>query len=167
MNRRGLVIIFFLFSLVVLLGVGSTLLTRSLHAERMDSLSATWNRALPLADAAVDASIWKLHIGDFTSVPSAPMADGTLWSEVTPTGVSLEFVITAHGLYGEMQRDLEVVTQLNPTSVFQFGLFGDEQVVISGDVVTDSYNSDVAPYDPNNPGENGDVSSNTPLIVNG
>jgi hypothetical protein len=48
----------------------------------------------------------------------------------------------------------------DPPSPFDYGLFSDDKMVLNGQGDIDSYNACKAPYDPNNPGENGDIGTN-------
>jgi len=117
-------------------------------------------RAFQLAEAGVDAAALRLHVGDFTDLPDALMADGTYWAEVTPTGVPFGFTITSHGDYRASARAIEVVAHLVPTSVFRYALFGAAQLIVSGDVVTDSYDSASGAYDAATAGSDGDIGTN-------
>lgn len=48
----------------------------------------------------------------------------------------------------------------DPPSPFDFGLFADAGIVLNGQGDIDSYNACQAPYDPDNPGDNGDIGTN-------
>jgi len=87
------------------------------------------------------------------------MSSGNYWATVNPSG-TLTYLINSHGLQGAEQRDLEVVVRVTPRSVFEFSLFGGEQLLVSGEAITDSYDSRLGAYDPNTPGSNGDIGTN-------
>jgi len=160
-RERGLIIIFSMGVILVLTIIGSALLARSVHEERTSELSAFWHRALSLAESSVDAAMMKQHVGDFTNLSTVTMAGGTYWADVIPTGGTLEFLVNGHGMYEAVQRNIEAVTQLTPTSIFQFALFGNQRVYLDGDVITDSYDSRLGAYDPNTAGQNGDIGTNS------
>lgn len=160
-KERGFVLIFSFGLMVFLTILGFASLSRTVHEEQMGRWSAGLNRAVALAEASIDASIKKLRVGDFTDLPTLSMAEGTYWAQISPTGGPLHFLITGHGLYESAPSNLEAVTQLVQTSVFQFALFGSQQVVVSGDVMTDSYDSRSASYDPSNAGSDGDIGTNS------
>ncbi|MBI4342500.1 MAG: hypothetical protein HY599_03945, partial [Candidatus Omnitrophica bacterium] len=84
---------------------------------------------------------------------------GTYWAEVTPLGGS-RHLITAHGLAGTDQRNLEMTVQGEGQSIFQLPLFGDEEVRVKKDGLTDSYDSRLGPYDPETAGQRGHVGTN-------
>lgn len=163
-NERGLIIIFSMGVILVLTIIGSAFLVRSVHEEHTSELSAFWHRALSLAEASIDAAMMKQHVGDFTDLSTVTMAGGTYWADITPTGAPWQYLVNGHGMHQTIQRNIEAVTQLTPTSVFQFALFGNSSVTVSGDVVTDSYNSLQGSYDPNTAGQNGDVGTNTTAV---
>ena len=163
-NERGFIIIFSMGVILVLTILGSAFLVRSVHEERTSELSAFWHRALSLAESSVDAAMMKQHVGDFTNLSTATMAGGTYWAESTPTGTLWQYLVNGHGMYQTIQRNIEAVTQLTPTSVFQFALFGNQRVYLDGDVITDSYNSLQGSYDPNTAGQNGDIGTNSSAL---
>lgn len=61
--------------------------------------------------------------------------------------------------YAYERRDLTSYVNLSPTSPFDFGLFGDQEVSMSGRAMTDSYDSRRGPYAPG--GTNGDIGTNS------
>lgn len=160
-NDQGFIIIFSMGVIVFLTILGSAFLMRSVHEERTSEISTSWHRALSLAEASVDDAMMKQHVGDFTSVAQTNMAGGTYSADVTSTGAPFQFRVEGHGVYDAVPRKIEAVTQLTPTSVFQFALFGNQRVYLDGDVITDSYDSRLGPYDPNTAGQNGDIGTNS------
>ena len=58
-----------------------------------------------------------------------------------------------------------------PLKPFDYGLFADETMVLNGSGAIDSYNACVAPYDPDNPSENGHIGANATdagsIVLNG
>lgn len=160
-QEHGFIIILSMGAIVFLTILGSAMLMRSVHDGHMSEQSVAWNRALALAEASVDEAMMKQHVGDFTNLATVAMADGTYWAESIPTGAPWQYLVNGHGMQQAIQRDLEVITQLTPTSIFQFALFGNQRVYLDGDVITDSYDSRLAPYDPNTAGQNGDIGTNS------
>jgi len=144
---------------------GSALLLQSASEERHSSRARSERASLFLAEASIDRAVANLRGGSGIDIASSALSGGAFWAEVTdsledPTLGSLEYRITGHGASQASQRDVEAVAGLIPESVFQFALFGDQQMNISGDVITDSYDSSLGPYDPANPGQNGDIGTN-------
>ncbi|MDP3703673.1 MAG: hypothetical protein Q8R78_04740 [Candidatus Omnitrophota bacterium] len=163
-QEHGFIIIFSMGIIVFLTILGSAFLMRSVHDGHMSEQSVAWNRALALAEASVDETMMKQHVGDFTNLATVAMSDGTYWADVSPTGAPWQYLVNGHGMQQAVQRDLEVITQLTPTSIFQFALFGHQRVYLDGDVITDSYDSRLAPYDPNTAGQNGDIGTNSSTV---
>lgn len=166
-NRHGSMLVLSLGTIVFLSIVGSTTLLRGLHEEQTSRRSSALQKAFFLAETSLDATIDNLRQGQSGDLPTTVMAGGSFWATVTdstedPTLLPLHYRITGHGLYQAGQRDVEALVHLmSPQSVFQFAMFGDQSMTVSGSVITDSYDSSLGPYDPNNPGQNGDVGTNS------
>ena len=172
MNReRGIMMVFLSGTLAMLMVLGYASLARTSHESQLSRWSADWSRALGLAEASLDQSIKQLHVGNFSNVSSTALGGGTMWADVTATGGPLEFLIQGHGLYESAPRNLEAIAQLTQTSVFEFALFGNQQVTVSGDVVTDSYNSAQGAYTVGTASDNGDIGTNSTatggIVING
>lgn len=167
--RRGSVIVLSLGVVIVVATLGASMMVRSLNEHQLGQRYAVREEALYLAEAALDQASFNLR------TPTDPLDDvltGTLptgtfqiESPVTQLGPTL-WQVTTRGTSGPDQRRVEGVFQLTPQSVFQFALFGSQQVNVSGNAITDSYDSSLGPYnnDPNSPGynaaHNGDVGTN-------
>ena len=160
MQKRGYVLVVSVAVAVVLSVYCGSLLVRSVselgHSTRSLSLSAS----IHLAEAAVDHAIANLRSNTDTDIASTPLNQGTYWAEVDPLGSS-RHQVTAHGSTAGEQRDIEVVAELSPRSIFEFALFGDTQVEVSGSANTDSYDSASAAYDPDTAGDSGDIGTNS------
>jgi hypothetical protein len=122
--------------------------------------STSSHRALSLGEASLDETIPKLRVGDFSDLNPVLLDGGSYWAEVIAEGGPLEYRVTGHGMAESAQRNIESIMHLTKTSIFQFALFGNSQLTIGGDVITDSYNSNEGAYDPFNPGEEGDIGTN-------
>lgn len=160
-HERGIMFVFLSASLGMLLVLGYASLSRTSHEAQLSRWSADWNRAHALAEASLDQSIKQLHVGNFSNVSTASLGGGTMWAEVTATGGPLEFLIEGHGVYEAAPRNLEAVARLVQTSVFQFALFGNQQLTVSGDVITDSYNATAGAYSAATAGDEGSVGTNS------
>ena len=160
-RERGIMLVFLSASLGMLLVLGYASLSRTSNEVQLSRWSADWSRAHALAEAAIDQSIKQLHVGSFSNVSTTSLGEGTMWADVTATGGPLEFLIQGHGLYEAAPRNLEAVAQLVQTSVFQFALFGNQQLTVSGDVVTDSYNATQGAYNAATAGDEGDIGTNS------
>ena len=159
-SKRGFMLVVSISAMVFLTMLGYTSLSRTANEGRLSRWSMAMYRSMALAEASVDRSFAKLHVGDFTNLSTTTWGDGTYWAEVTPAGGPLEFLVTAHGRYASAPTDLEVLARLQQTSVFQFALFGSNQVTIGGTVETDSYDATDGLYDASTAGDNGDVGTN-------
>ena len=168
-RRRGSVMMISLGVIVVVTTLGASLMVRSLGEHGLGQRHAARERAFELAEAALDQASFNLRtpLDAADDVLTATLPTGTLQVDapVTQLGPNL-WQVTTRGTSGQEQRRIEAVFQLIPQSVFQFALFGDQQVNVSGSAITDSYNSSLGPYngDPNAPGynasHNGDVGTN-------
>ncbi len=164
-GERGLVLVVSLGILVFLALLGSSFLVRGLHENQLSNRFQTRQRALSLAEASADVALSQLRAGNTADVATAALGSGTYWAQVAdpsedPTLSSLMYRINGHGLQAAEQRDTEVLAQLVPKSVFQYPLFGNDTIELKKGAFTDSYNSSLAPYDPNNPGQKGTIATN-------
>ena len=101
-----------------------------------------------------------LHYGTTTNIASTALSRGTYWAEVTQIE-SLRYQVVAHGLSAGELRDIEATVALTPQSVFQYALFGNQQVNVSGNATTDSYDSRLGSYASQIPTHDGDVGTNS------
>lgn len=169
MGRRGVVMAFSLGLITVLATLGVALLTRSLNDNLLGHRSADRLAAFHLAEGAVDrASINLRTPTDATDdVLTQTLSTGSYTIESTSQLSATTWRATVRGNTPTEQRRLEAVYQLTPQSVFQFSLFGDQQVSVSGSAQTDSYDSRLGAYqdNPNEPGYNktqdGNVGTNS------
>lgn len=135
--------------------------------------------AVNLAEAGVERAIWELNYGDistwsgdlfkrFLNLTSVKTADGLIVGSVeieVGNPASDNPYVLANGLVpwaggAALQKTVYVNLGHNTDSYFNFGVFGDEGFDLNGNAYIDSYNSAVAPYDPQQPGAKGDVGTN-------
>ena len=162
-RQRGTAMILSM-SLIFLLGaLGSTTLLRSLHEHHLEDRSAARQQAFFLAEAGVDQALINLQTADLADdVNTAALSTGTFQVDNPPVSLGpLQSRITAHGLTQGEARHVEATIQLTPESVFQFALFGDHQVTVSGNAQTDSYDSRDGAYNDDLHDHHGDVGTNT------
>lgn len=171
-QQRGFIYLFSLGVVIILTVASASLLirgvTESSVSERMRNQSAAFHNA----EAGVDQAGINLRTPTDTAddTISGTTSTGTFTIDAPPTSLSpTQWQVTTHGVSSRdptQPRNIEAVFQLAPQSVFQFSLFADQQLNVSGNAITDSYNSDDGPYedDPNDPdynaGHNGDIGTN-------
>ncbi len=143
--------------------LGSTLLLRTLHENQLSTRSSAQQGAMSLAEASIDRTLCQLRVGQFTDLATTSLGGGNYSAEVAPAGPPLRYRVTGHGLSVAEKRNLEALVQLTKQSVFQGALFGNTSLTVSGTVVTNSYDSRVAPYNAATAGSNGDVGTNSGL----
>lgn len=172
-HQRGMIYVITLGVILSVTMVSATLLMRGVSEASLSERSRSQLAALHLADAAVDQAAINLRTpSDVTDdVTSGALPTGTFTMDAPPTAVgSLQWRVNTHGISARdpaFPRHVEAVFQLTPTSLFQFALFGDQNVNISGNAVTDSYDSRRGPYNDGddddglvNVGHRGDVGTN-------
>jgi len=134
-------------------------LGRSMTEVFATTREASDQQAFHLAEAGVDAALRQLRTGQTEHLAPTTSSTGHHWTMIDLVE-GLMYRLNAHGLAGGEQRDVEAVVRLHPRSVFQYALFGHDQVHVSGEAVTDSYDSTAAAYDPGTAGQQGDVGTN-------
>ena len=171
-RRRGSVMMISLGVIMVVTTLGATMMMRSLGEHGLGQRYAARERAFELAEAAVDQASFNLRTAcdasDDLLTATLPTGSFQVNAPMTQFGPTL-WLVTVQGTAAQEQRRIEAVFQLVPQSVFQFALFGHQQVYISGSAITNSYDSSLGPYndDPDAPGynanHNGDVGTNTAI----
>lgn len=163
MKRRGAVVVLSVGLVVFLSTVGAAFLMRGLHENRLGDRSAARQEAFYLAEAAIDRASLNLRtptdLTDDLMAMALPTGTFQIDSPMQSLG-SNRWMATARGTSGQEQRRIEAIFQLTPQSIFQFALFGQQEVSVTGSAATDSYVSTNGAYDPNNHGHNGDVGTN-------
>lgn len=168
MTRRGFVFILTLAVIIFVSLAGSTLLVGGVTRSNIGLRTQSRSSALHLAEAAAHQAALNLRTadaGDDTLTGALYSGDFTI-NSVTALGNDLTRVL-ASGTSQFETRQVEVVYRLVGESIFQFALFGDQLVSVSGSAITDSYDSCAGLYenDPDDPdynaGHNGDVGTNS------
>jgi|GEM_PF-2119636 len=172
LNQCGLVYLVALFIVMILALLCNLMLMRSLSEMRASQLSAAEAATFQLAEAGVDQAAINLRTPTSLADDITAMAlpEGSVTIDAPPTQLTSQWwQVVAHGLSASQagaQRSIEAVFQVVPLSVFQYGLFGDQAVNVSGSGTTNSYDSRVGAYndDSTSPGYNvthhGDVGTN-------
>ncbi len=167
-SSRGFALIAALGVMTFLMLSGVALLTRGLWQADAGFRTEHRSSALYLAEAAVDQAARNLRTPETSDdILTAALGTGTFQIEEQTPVASLRYRVTARGVSQQQQRRLEVILLLTPQSAFQFALFGSQNVTVSGNAITDSYDSRKGPYhdeDPESPaynaGPDGDVGTN-------
>ena len=160
MPQRGYVFVVSLAFAAVLSILCGSLLLRSASELGQSIRASNQSGAFHLAEAGVDRVMDNLHYGTTTNIASTALSRGTYWAEVTQIE-SLRYQVVAHGLSAGELRDIEATVALTPQSVFQYALFGNQQVNVSGNATTDSYDSRLGSYASQIPTHDGDVGTNS------
>lgn len=153
---------------IVLTILGAGFMRRSMTETGVSRRSASQQDAFFLAEAALDRAALNLRTPEETSddVTAGTLPTGSYTIDTPELFGTLQYWVTTHGTSRGESRHLEALFQLTPQSVFQFALFGDASVNVSGNAQTDSYDSSQGPYedDPASPdynkGQNGDIGTN-------
>ena len=171
-DKSGVILITVMGTLAMLslavVAIFSRGLWQTTTSERLYSRSS----ALHLAEAAIEQSARNLK----TPTSSDDITEQVLSTgsyaidEPVLIGVNL-WVVTASGTSTEGDtRQVESIIRLTQESIFQFALFGDLNLDVSGSAITDSFDSSLGPYndDPNDPdynkGHNGDIGTNSDQV---
>lgn len=162
-GERGVLLITSLLFTLMLAMAGGTMLMRALSETQASNRSRSQSVALHLAEAAVDRAALNLRTPTDLAddVTSGTLPTGSFTIDAPPTSVATNiWKITAHGTAGSDTANVEGVFQFTPESIFQWAMFGDERITVSGNATTDSYDSALGPYGGANTGDNGDVGTN-------
>ncbi len=167
-RESGFVLITALGLVVFLTLAGAALLVRGVWQTDASERVYSRSNALYLAEAAVDQASRNLRtLTAVDDVLTANLSTGSFQVDLSQPIDPLTYRVRTRGTSQNEQRQLEVVFRLTPKSVFEFALFGDEGMNVSGSAITDSYDSSRGPYndDPTSPsynaGHNGDVGTNS------
>ena len=181
LNTRGAVLVsgLMIMAALTILGIAAMTTTTSEHTISGNHLAAT--RAKYAAEAGLKHAIARFQIQadqltdqiklQDLGVPMAKPEQANLTGQFgywvnsltyepsnPPTYVDIE----SFGVVMGSRARARAVVRLaySPPPVIDYGVFGDTYVDMGGTSLVDSYNSCEAPYDPNNPGTNGDVGTN-------
>lgn len=161
--EQGSVMVFALGVVVMVTTLGTSFLARSLSEDRLQSRSLVRQEAFYLAEAAVDQALLNLRTADTSDdVTTGTLLTGAYQIDTPMTQLTAtRWLITTRGTSDAELRRMEAVVDLIPQSIFQYALFGAQQVEVSGNAFTDSYNSSLGAYDEDEALHNGDVGTNS------
>jgi len=160
-DRRGsLYLVSYVFLTVLSLGLAVGF-GRSTVELRSSQRALEQTQAFYLAEAAVDRALVNLRSGITDSIYDTGLGSGAYAATIVSPEPNV-YQVTGEGkdTSGNL-RTIETTTHVVPESVFQFALFGDQNVSVSGSAVTDSYDSSLGDYGSQTPGENGDIGTNS------
>ncbi len=171
LNRRGFIYLVSLLFTLFLTIASASMLLRAMSETSLSERSRSQAEALHLADAAVDQAAINLRTPTDTTddVTALTLPTGSFQIDAPPTSIAaLTWKVTTHGVSAKdpsHPANIEAVFVLTPQSVFQFAMFGSQQVNVSGSTTTDSFNSANGPYNNTpgpgyNAGHHGDVGTN-------
>ena len=166
--QRGSILITSMGVVIVLTILGAGSMRRSMTEHGVSRRSTAQQGAFFLAEAALDRAALNLRTPDEASddVTMGSLPTGSYTIDTPQLTGTLQYTVTTHGTSRGESRHVEALFGLTPQSVFQFALFGDASVNVSGDAQTDSYDSSQGPYedDPASPdynkSQNGDIGTN-------
>lgn len=164
--RKGTVFVTALSLMVCLFVLGAASLLQSLQEDRIGRRSLARHKAFYLAEAAVEQAALNLQTPTDLSddLTSGALLPGTFTIDSPAESLGNQrWKVTTHGASAHdasVPRSIEAVFTLSPQSVFQFALFGEQTVTVSGSAVTDSYDSRVGAYGGGNLQHDGNVGTN-------
>ena len=173
MRRSGFILLTSLIVIVFLTLAGTSLFVGGVSQSHTGLRTYSRSNALQLAEAGVNQAALNLQTATTTDdlglAPVTLSAGSFTLDPAQSVGNGLTKVIST-GTSQLEQRRIEAVFQLTPQSIFRFALFGDQGVTISGNALTDSYDSSKGPYNDTvgSPGYNadhhGDVGTNRTTV---
>lgn len=178
-KEKGAALFFSLLIGVVMVGLALPFLFKMNSQFHITEKSYKSLSALNLAEAGVERAIWELNFGDISTwsgnllernitLASVQTAQGFVIGNIDITVLNpasdYPLVMTKGTVPWRgnlsIEKSLCVSLTHGTESYFNFGIFGDEGFDIHGNTYTDSYNSDLGAYDPDNAGGSGDIGTN-------
>ncbi|NIM89961.1 MAG: hypothetical protein GTO17_03330 [Candidatus Aminicenantes bacterium] len=180
-EERGAVLVIGVLFLTFMLLLAIPFLFQVSNERRSAEKSYKAFAALSMAEAGVERAIWELNSGDIYSwsgtsslrsmnIGSFLTSDGETMGSIdirvidpegdTPVVESTGQVPYIGSLTVNRTARVELWRGDGSHYLFGYGIFGDEGININSKAQTDSYNSTIADYDPQNPGTNGDIGTN-------
>ncbi|MBI3312471.1 MAG: hypothetical protein HYZ88_02985 [Candidatus Omnitrophica bacterium] len=165
-GTRGAVLISAIAVVVFLVTLGAASLLQSLQEDRIGQRSRARHEAFYLAEAAVEQAAFNLRTPTDVSddLTTGALSTGTFAIDSPAESLgSQRWKATTHGFSvrdPNLPRSIEAVFELSPQSVFQFALFGDQAVTVSGSAITASYDSRLGAYGGTNVTHDGNVGTN-------
>ena len=161
-NQRGVFLLMSIGVVIFFSVVGATSMARSVHETNLGRRSTARQGAFYLAEAGIDRASWNLRtpLNATDDLLAKALPTGTfaidLQQEVSP----LIWRVGVHGISAQERRDMEAIFQLTPQPMWKDGLHGELNVTVSGDVQTDSYDSQLGAYGGLNVGQLGNIGTN-------
>lgn len=170
--ERGVALVLIYLVVVLLMTLGSVYYALSLAEMRLAERYKNAQIAFHLSESGVDAAIAALKSDSSYSgvaytalgaggydVAVASVAGHSTWRRITSNGYYPDNNTASRGY---VRKTVEAYVDISTEEiVFNWSLFGDEKVKVTGSVVTDSYNSTNGLYIGTPPGTNGDVATNS------
>lgn len=163
-QERGYVLITLYAVIALLTGYGAALVAHASAEVRNAQRSQASLRALYAAEGGVDQALVQLRQDANWAGGSGVIGSTNNYSIAVQVLPGNRRRLTAQGsspwLQGTVSRSVEVIVQPTPAPLFPFAMFGNESAEISGNALTDSYDSSHGPYGPGAAGTAGDVGTN-------
>lgn len=178
-GRSGMALLISMLVILVMAVLAVPFLFKVAGNERLTEKDFRETAAVNLAEAGVERAIWELNKGTISSwtgtaaertlsLSNVQTAQGLTVGDVaiSVSGPETDFpVVTAVGRVAwtggqSVEKTVRAVLKHGFESFFDFGIFGDEGFDLHGNAYTDSYNSEIAPYNALQPGARGDVGTN-------
>ena len=165
--RRGSALVMSLIAVVIvmLLMLGFTKLASTVVLSQSSAVQR--KRAFYVAEAGLSEAFTGLQMGKSGAVGSeespAVFGDGLLWVEAEEEDGVVELHSTGMVAGGHVK--LSMVAERGEANLASLGLFSGQTMELAPGTIVDSFDSTVAPYDPNAPGTNASVISNETIRV--
>lgn len=177
MQKKGFVLVFSFFIISILLVLVMAIVARSITETGIAQRYLRSTQALWLAEAGVQRAIWELNNGggNWSGWTTAANGNKTILSALGSIGqyyvevanpTSNNPTVTATGYapdsssQGHMERPLVIELASTPQPIFTYAVLGKASARLSGNGITDSYQSSLGAYGGSNRGSNGDVGTN-------
>ena len=180
-RQRGNALLAIVIIVLALAGLAAAFMERSVRESARNSSAAQQTKILYIAEAGVTHAVSEILSGSDGNV-------GTAWAPIAFSGGSYRaatvdhgdgtFTVTSNAVLNEKRMAIEVVLAPESVPIFAKALFGDLDLGASGNVFTDSYDSDLGDYasqateydtlaSRHYAGERGDLASNRNIIIRG
>lgn len=152
-GRKGTALLVATITVVVVVGISGTFLYTSMMrfggmAHHIDRLQAFF-----LAEAGLAEAIKSLNAGGSGAVGSqaSPISwqGGQYWTTATLNADS-SYAVVSTGIFRGQTRSIASAVKRVQAPLFNMALFADEWVQMDSNAYTDSYNSDLGPYNASN-----------------
>lgn len=170
-RQAGSVMVMSYLLVSLFLAWGSATMIGSVNEQRLVLRSRDLTHAFHVAEAGLEDAMVQLRTGNAASIGTTSFAQGNYTVSITqPSSLaSNQYLVQASGQVKGLTRTIEAVAKVDSASVFQFALFGSDNVRVkvndeddSGDndaseqdthqVVVDSYDSALGSYQSQTPG---------------